>query len=1286
MASEPHRGGYSARLPKPPPDLTGRERELATLLDRVDAFPALLVLGLPGSGKSALLAALAQKLAAARQVRWLDLRELAAGRLLAELEAARASGSILFADGLEARSAEAQTALARVASFPGRFTTLVAAASETPRLGPIELLSLFELRLGPLEAASGLALFESLAGERPCRLEMAGGHPQAIRLLAASARAAGPGEDPAGLFRTALGRSALGTRLSELQPAARRALEALAVVEDGDGPGADAALLEAAAGPGAPLAELGRQLLITVDGASVTLGEPVRGLALASLSTSERRAWELELGRQREARGEWARAHDRYCRAAAAAPARAALGRLWQELGRLGRHGELLERAERTAALEPSVEVSCMRARAMASLGQPREALNFLRQERDRFGAEGGGPDKVAQARLLACQAEVHWQLGEEPRALRAAWDALQRGEETGDTRATIDSLELLGLLHSARGDATRAVSLLERARSIAGGDESARSMAVRAAVEARAGRFESAAGLYRLAIETTASTSEKAQLTRELAACLASSGDTAAALDLARWSRALASSAADRDCLIASLGLIGRLERDCGSLEAALESLGRALTLGGERAPDGAYVEALLDRGEILRTRGDLRGAARDFARALGVASTLADAALPVRALTLLGALAAERGEYSRAAEHYRQAMERVRAGAPGVAMVDVLCGLAAVSRDRGEYASAAQLLEQAQRAASELAPGARPAALRCARARVLLQKTALARARGDQRAALEHATAASELAREAGDRLLAPRIALEMAGVFRENGEYPKAMEVLWRVFDSARATGDRLAAATSLEELARCHQERGDYARAARLFRRGLLLAQRIDALRMVARFINALAHIEADRGAHREALALYKRARVLLRGLHDRKETQKTLGGIADLHRNRRELPQALQAARDALRIAEELPDPPGAARALSQISTIQAQMGKPTEALHTQRQSLAIREGLGDVRGIVESLTRSSRIYSAMRDPDRAEPLIERALGIAREYALGRAESLLLAERAGIELERANLSEAESLAAAAADLAAGLDFAEGLARAYRVVGLVQKKLHRYDVSQRYLERALKCFRRLRRDAEIETLVDEIKSVGRENLDALLEMRRAMVDEAAELEREIADRHGQDAALLLAELAAFPELLRERGVESAMDHAAREDALIVPRILAGGGTVLVCAGDRYLARFDTAAQALAASISIHRDNCSGAGPLPEVRMGLHHGRIAVTGGRVAGRAVEVLGRLPSLAGPDGIAVTAELLAHLESSAPLALEEIQGVRARSGESPLRVYRVTPAAREAP
>ncbi|MBI3892527.1 MAG: tetratricopeptide repeat protein [Candidatus Wallbacteria bacterium] len=1284
MKSESHRAGYSARLPQPPPGFAGRDRERELLLARLDAYPALVVLGLPGVGKTALLAALARSLSSRREVRWLECRDLPAGRLAAELDAAREAGAVLFADDLDARGSEAQALLARASTSASRLTSLVAAAREAPQLGPFETIGIYELTLDGLDEEKGRGLLDALAGDRSptaaIRYETTGGNPLAIRLLGAVVRGCGAGEDPVAAMRSELGRTGLGILLEGLSARERRLLEAIALMEAAGAGGVLPQLAEACAGPQPPLGSLLKKQLVAVRDDLLNTVEPVRGCVLSQMSVSERRGWELELGRLREARGEWGLAHDHYCRAAAAEPARAALERLWMELGRQGRHGELLERVERTAALGPSVEVSCLRARAMASLGQPREALTFLRRERERTLLDPGGPGKAGDALLLSCQAEVHWQLGEEQRALRSAWDALQRGEETGDSRALVNSLELLSLLHAARGDSERALSLLERARSAGGGPEGARSLVVRAAFEERAGRPESAASLYRLALDSTAVASEKAQVTLRLAGCHAALGDVEAALDLARWARALASGAANRDCLAGALGLLGRLERARGSLDTALEHLTEALSLGGDAAPGAAWVQALLDRGEILSLRGDYRGAARDYARAVGVAVTLPDAtSLPVRALSLLGSLAGGRGEYGRAAEYYRQAMERMRGGEGSALLVDVLCGLAGLSRERGEYVAAAQLLEQAQRAASQPHPGATPASSRSARGRVLLEKTALARVRGDHRAALEHATAAHDLAREAGDRPLEARVCLETAMVFRVNGEYPKAMEALWSVFDSTRAMGDRLASAACLEELARCHQERGEYARASRLYRRGLVLAQRIDALRMVARFLNALAHIEADRGSHREALALYKRARVLLRGLSDRKETQRTLGGIAELHRNRREYPQALQAASDALRLAEGLPDPPGVARALSQVGGVHASMGRPMEALQHERRALAIREGLGDVRGIVESLTRLARMHAALREPGRAEPLVQRGLAIACEYGLARAEALLLAEGSALALERGDLQVAESLAAQCADASAGLEFAEGLARGYRLMGLVQKRLRRYDASQRYLERALKSFRRLRRDAETDQLVEEVKSVGRGNLEALLEMRRSMIDDAAQLEVEIAELHGQDSVLLLAEIEAYPALVREQGAESAMEQAGRADEAVVPRILSSGGTLLRQVGDRYLARFETAGQALTASLAIRESLAGGHGLTPDVRIGLHRGRIAQAAGRVAGRAVEVLGRLPALAGPEGIAATAEVVAQLESSRGLLVQEVPELRFRAGEPALKIFRLS-------
>src|SRR5690242_5445839 len=104
MTSRKSQAESGVRLPSPPPDFTGRRHELEWLRERLDAFPVLLVCGLPGSGKSCLLAALARELAPTRPVRFVDCKDERSPQFA--LQEARSAGAILFADGLESLGRE----------------------------------------------------------------------------------------------------------------------------------------------------------------------------------------------------------------------------------------------------------------------------------------------------------------------------------------------------------------------------------------------------------------------------------------------------------------------------------------------------------------------------------------------------------------------------------------------------------------------------------------------------------------------------------------------------------------------------------------------------------------------------------------------------------------------------------------------------------------------------------------------------------------------------------------------------------------------------------------------------------------------------------------------------------------------------------------------------------------------------------------------------------------------------------------------------------------------------
>ncbi len=1290
-------GSSFAKIPAPPPEFTGRQAELALLLQRLDAYPALLVTGPPGVGKTSLLAAFARSLPEGRKVRWLDCRGPETASVLEPLEAARREGGLLFADGLERLGPEGATALLRAAAAAGRATALVAATRLLPALGPIDSVSTSELALGGLSPEVGLELLGCLAstgtGLDAARELVAatGGNPMALRVLAAAAADETSPERLRALFLAEVGRAGHASLLAGLAPEELRWVEALAVLDRGEP--IDRELLGLCAGPQLPSQRLMRSCLVTVGTAGWRLPEPGRSLVLERIAPREREAWEFEAGRALERRGDWPGSLEHYCRARALGPVLRTAQRLAAEFGRAGRHAELLEHLERALAAAPGAEMVVLEARTLASLGRLREAIALVRKARERT-AGSGAPVAVEEASLLACLAGLHWQAGESQRAFRAAYDALQQAESSGDSKALVGALELLSTLHLDQGDTSKALALLEHARHVGGAAVSSRSLMVQAAVEKQAGHVEAARRLYAEALQLENSSAEQARLGLELATLALELGEQSKARDLAATALGLARQSADELCAARALLLLARSERSRGATDQAMEHLNEALATAQGRDAAAEHTLALLERGELLRLRGDYRGAARDFGRAMAMASEVAAAAPPdrpretdgpVRALALLGALAADRGEYARASEYYRQAMERMRRGSGGQLFGDVLCGLAGVCRGQGDYQTAAQLLEQGQRfAGSGLAAGPVSAGPSL-RARVLLEKAALARVRGEYRAALEHCADARDLARTGDDRPLEARIDIETATIFRENGDYSKALEVLARALPATRVMGDRLGMALCLHELARSHQERGEYSRASRLYRRGLVMAQRMDAAQLVARFFNALAHIDADRGEYRSALTLYRRARLILRGLADRKETQRTLGGMADIYRNRREYPQALKLITECLRLAQSLPDVPGVARALAQMSAIHTLMGNHVQALQHQSRSLALKEELGDIRGIVESLTRLTRIHVSLGDFDRATPLLERGLKLSAEFGLARNEILLMEERAICELASGRVAEAEASAGEALSRAANLEFNEGLARGYRLMGLVHKRLNHYEVSQRHLNRALKHFKRLRRDAETEELLEEIRSVSRENLRILLGLREEMMANTRRLEDEILQRYGRRAVLLLAEIEGLAGSLGDPDIEPAMEAMQRQDEVLVPRLLCAGGTILRHVGDRVLARFDSTGPAVAAALAIQAEfdatPAGGAVARPRVRMAVHCGTVAEHEGQVSGQIVDLLGRLLGLASADGIIITGDVRDECGERLPVVARELPEQRTRGGGGPLRIYRLEAA-----
>jgi class 3 adenylate cyclase len=160
-------------------------------------------------------------------------------------------------------------------------------------------------------------------------------------------------------------------------------------------------------------------------------------------------------------------------------------------------------------------------------------------------------------------------------------------------------------------------------------------------------------------------------------------------------------------------------------------------------------------------------------------------------------------------------------------------------------------------------------------------------------------------------------------------------------------------------------------------------------------------------------------------------------------------------------------------------------------------------------------------------------------------------------------------------------------------------------------------------------------------------------------------------------------LLADFRGYTRFTREQGDDAASSLAARFAALVRETVPLFGGELLELRGDEALCVFGSARQALRAAVELQRRLRT---PAPDgwvfplaVGMGLDAGEAVPTEGGYRGAALNMAGRLVSLAGPGEILAT-ERLAGLASQVDgVRWSAPRSVRLKGLERPERIVRVT-------
>jgi tetratricopeptide (TPR) repeat protein/tRNA A-37 threonylcarbamoyl transferase component Bud32/TolB-like protein len=324
--------------------------------------------------------------------------------------------------------------------------------------------------------------------------------------------------------------------------------------------------------------------------------------------------------------------------------------------------------ATRGAALGAPLLVAQARGlecRALRNLGQAREALAACEEGR-KLHAEAGDLAGVAEA--LTHAANVHYDRGDLPTALRLYEEALATQREIGNRGAEAGALNNIAVVLKSQGDLERARTLFQEVLAITReiGSRSGEAYALNnlAGVLLRRGELAEAGRLFEesLAIRREQQDpSGEAYALDNLGVVLRKRGDLAGARGRHEEALRIRRETGQKIGEVASLNNLGTVLLDQGELAAARKSFEASFALCRETGSRSASASALFGLGEVLAREGRLAEADERHEAALDLRTQLGEKGMAAESRLALAALRLEEGDAAGAGELARAAAQEL-------------------------------------------------------------------------------------------------------------------------------------------------------------------------------------------------------------------------------------------------------------------------------------------------------------------------------------------------------------------------------------------------------------------------------------------------------------------------------------------------------------------------------------------------------------------------------------------------------------------------------------------------
>ncbi len=889
---------------------TGRDGEIDRIVGALEAVRVVVVAGLPGIGKTALLARAALRAVEARHFRFLSaeltdrndlFEQIDIGlrhhgddgftpylsqdgygfeeRLQTLLALMQKQKYLLVLDDVHALGvSRAEYLVSNLAAHLGDSRSLIASRIRMGR-DPGDR---FQMTLGGLEEEAALNLLRNLlpgkriegAAEHDLRdlARRLGGHPLSLRLAAGMLRS---GEvKPRDLqmrggeeLRSSLEPQILEKVHDSLAVTARRLLSILSLFR---GPAGREAV-ESLGGSGvlAPAEVLKDSFIIEEDAAGKwSLHPTMREYARSRLADDERHRLLMQLSQWHDGQGRRESAPDvlhlveAYHYAAEAGEDGTAYGLLLEVMKPLllgGRSWELEPMLDRALAniYEPDVSLVLTKARLLRNQGRSGESRKLLEEFSDR-------EDPADRCAILGERGLLDQDEGRFSRASKLYYQALEISRELADEGSQALLLSRIATVCKEQGDYDRAILLYGQAaelqRAMGHQDGVAFTQHNIGKIHYYRGDHDAAIQSHERALELWNQCGDKLSslLARNgIANVLRDRGRVAEAEELYRKNlqdyRQLSNPFGEGYTLMN----LGHLEMIAGRYTDAFHLLDQSLHLA--RAIGNRLGEAMaLDRlGDLRRSTGRYREARELYSKSLKIKRDSHNNYGIAVTLNALGDLERERGEYTKAQDHYDEAMKLGKRLRDREGVARSLEGKAVILSDRGSFEAAEAQFDEALRLRREMdqTHGI---------GRSLMHLGRLAGQAGDVDRAFDLCQEGMELFRRTANRQEIQRTLGCLSQLHTNLEAYDRAADLARESLDLARSTEDRKGEAVALTQLGRIALYQGDRQEARRWLGEALALREVLEDDRGLAATLEPLAMLFLEEGDYTEAEAILNRS--------------------------------------------------------------------------------------------------------------------------------------------------------------------------------------------------------------------------------------------------------------------------------------------------------------------------------------------------------------------------------------------------------------------------------------